>query len=114
VKQNPLEAKRAPVAVGMMITLVLSSGGCVRRPRMKAHANPQLAITNRTRLDINTATARDLERLPGVGRVIAERIVEHRTEHGAFRRVEHVMTVRGISERKFRAIAALITVQRTP
>jgi competence protein ComEA len=66
------------------------------------------------RLDINTATAQDLERLPGVGQVIAERIVEHRSQYGPFRRLEHLMIVRGISERKFRAMEPLITIKQIP
>ena len=59
-------------------------------------------------MNINAATAQELEKLPGVGKVIAERIVAHRQEYGPFRRAEHLMMVRGVSDRKFRAISALI------
>ena len=113
MKQNPPEAKRATVVVLLVTALLLSSTGCVRRPRMQSDTKPQGGFTDGTRLDINTATLQELERLPGIGRVIAERIIEHRAQHGLFRRIEHVMMVRGISERKFRAMEALITVQRT-
>jgi competence protein ComEA len=62
------------------------------------------------RININTASADELEALPGIGRAIAQRIVTHRSQHGPFRRVEHVMLVRGISEQKFLDIQRLITV----
>ena len=59
---------------------------------------------------INTASASDLERLPGVGSQIARRIIEHRERYGRFRRVEHLMMVRGISERRFNEMRSLIKV----
>lgn len=59
---------------------------------------------------MNTASSQELERLPGIGKVIAERIVAHREQYGPFRRAEHLMMVRGISDRKFRAIRSLIVV----
>ena len=63
------------------------------------------------RLDLNTATAAELAKLPGIGPETAERIVEHRTTFGPFRRPEHVMLIRGISEKRFRSIEPLITVK---
>lgn len=42
---------------------------------------------------------------------MAERIVAHRAQYGPFRRAEHLMMVRGISDRKFRAIQSMIVVQ---
>ena len=61
-------------------------------------------------VNINTASISDLEKLPGVGKVLAERIVEHREQYGAFRRAEHLLMVRGISDRKFREIRQMLTV----
>jgi competence protein ComEA len=60
-------------------------------------------------VNINTASPEELERLPGIGKGLAARIVEYRTQYGRFRRTEHLMMVRGISERRFRAMQALIT-----
>jgi competence ComEA-like helix-hairpin-helix protein len=62
-------------------------------------------------LNINVATASELEKLPGVGKVIAERIIIYRTKYGPFRRAEHLMMVNGISESKFREIRPLIAVE---
>ena len=62
-------------------------------------------------MNINLASAIELEKLPGVGKVIAERIVTYRQANGPFQRAEHLMMVRGISDRKFRAIQAMIVVE---
>ena len=63
-----------------------------------------------TRINLNTAPREELERLPGIGEGLAARIVAHRGRHGAFRRVEHLIIVRGISERRFAALRAFVTV----
>ena len=63
-------------------------------------------------ININTASVSDLEKLPGVGKVLAERIVEHRENYGPFRRAEHLLMVRGISDRKFREIQQMLTVDQ--
>ncbi|RLE13894.1 MAG: hypothetical protein DRJ28_06605 [Actinobacteria bacterium] len=51
-------------------------------------------------IDLNTASATDLESLPGVGPVLAERIVAFRTERGPFLTVEDLLDVSGIGESK--------------
>jgi competence protein ComEA len=61
------------------------------------------------RININTASREELERLPGIGEGLAARIVEHRERHGAFRRVEHLIIVRGISERRFAELRPFVT-----
>ena len=63
------------------------------------------------RVNVNAASAGELERLPGVGPVLAARIVEHRERYGPFRRVEHLLAVRGISERRFRDLRPHVTAQ---
>jgi competence protein ComEA len=62
-------------------------------------------------ININTASARELETLPGIGEGLAQRIIEHRGKYGSFRRAEHLMMVRGISDKRFRALRELITVE---
>lgn len=68
-------------------------------------------VASDKRININSATARELEGLPGIGKVMAERIVAHRERYGAFRRPEHLMMVDGISDRKFRALRDLIAIE---
>ncbi|MCQ0004610.1 ComEA family DNA-binding protein [Actinomadura madurae] len=52
-------------------------------------------------LDLNTATADQLDDLPGVGPVLAQRIVAYRTEHGGFRSIDQLQDVSGIGARRF-------------
>lgn len=61
-------------------------------------------------LDLNAATAAELQELPGVGPVLAERIITAREELGGFRAVEDLAAVRGIGERTLAELAALLSV----
>ena len=60
------------------------------------------------RIHLNRATASELDDLPGIGPVIAERIVAHRTEHGPFRAVEDLLDVPGIGEAKLASLRDLV------
>jgi competence protein ComEA len=62
------------------------------------------------RIDVNTASAVELELLPGVGPKMAERIVEERTRHGRFRRPRDLRRVKGIGEK---TLARLLPYVRT-
>ena len=64
------------------------------------------------RVDLNTATAAELEALPGIGPSLAGRIIEFRTSNGPFRSVDDVMLVRGIGPRTLEGFADLVTVSR--
>ncbi|MDV9190696.1 ComEA family DNA-binding protein [Streptomyces sp. SR27] len=59
-------------------------------------------------LSLNTATAEQLDTLPGVGPVLARHIVDHRTEHGGFRSVGELREVNGIGERRFADLEPLV------
>lgn len=59
-------------------------------------------------LSLNTATAEQLDTLPGVGPVLAQHIVDHRTEHGGFRTVAELREVDGIGERRFADLEPLV------
>jgi competence ComEA-like helix-hairpin-helix protein len=63
---------------------------------------------NAERININTASAEELERLPDIGPVLAKRIVEHRRKHGPFKRPQDIVVVRGLSAKLYRRIAHLI------
>lgn len=62
------------------------------------------------KININTASVGELTALPGIGEVIAERIIEYREESGIFLNIEEIMEVSGIGEGKFEAIKDLIAV----
>ena len=60
-------------------------------------------------LDLNTAPAEDLTRLPGIGEKRAEDIVAWREEHGPFQKVEELLRVPGIGEKRLAEIRDLVT-----
>ena len=61
-------------------------------------------------VNINTADVDTLTALPGIGQVLAERILAYRTQNGSFRAIEEITNVEGIGEKKAEAIFELITV----
>ena len=63
-----------------------------------------------TSVDLNRATAADLDALPGVGPVLAGRIIAQRERQGPFREVEELLAVRGIGPRLFARLRPRITV----
>ncbi len=61
-------------------------------------------------VDLNRATVAELETLPGVGPVLAQRLVDHREANGPFTAVGQLRDVRGIGEKTFQALADLVSV----
>ena len=97
-----------PIFVAVLISL--SCLACGRLPRNNvAHLDIRPAIPPFT-ININKASAGEIEQLPGVGKVTAERIVSYREQYGRFRRPEELLMVNGLSDKKFRAIRAMIVV----
>ena len=65
-------------------------------------------------ININTATVEELAQLPGVGDVIAARIVRHREVSGPFRSVNELVIVRGISRKMLEKLRPYVTVGTSP
>ncbi|MDT7842409.1 ComEA family DNA-binding protein [Streptomyces justiciae] len=59
-------------------------------------------------VSLNTATVDQLDTLPGVGPVLAQHIVDYRTQHGGFRSVDELREVNGIGERRFADLRNLV------
>ncbi|MEU9732736.1 ComEA family DNA-binding protein [Streptomyces sp. NPDC048002] len=59
-------------------------------------------------VSLNTATAEQLDTLPGVGPVLAQHIIDHRTRSGGFRSVEQLREVNGIGERRYAELRTLV------
>lgn len=78
-----------------------------RHPR--EFSRPSAPLT----LDVNRASQRDFERLPGIGPVLARRIVEYRESRGAFQDIEQLRRVKGIGKKTFDRIRAFIGVLPT-
>ena len=61
-------------------------------------------------VSLNTATAAELEKLPGIGPVLAQNILEHRRAHGPFSRAEDLLNVSGIGPSTLEAIRDLVVI----
>jgi competence protein ComEA len=61
-------------------------------------------------VDLNQATQRQLDVLPGIGPVLAGRIVEYRQRKGGFRRVSELRAVSGIGPKRYAALKDMVTV----
>lgn len=62
-------------------------------------------------VDLNDGTLAELEHLPGIGPILAGRIVAHRTSHGAFRRIEDLALVPGIGKKRLEQLRPLVGVR---
>lgn len=62
------------------------------------------------KVNLNTATLAQLDTLPGVGPVLAQRILDHRARHGGFRSVGDLRQVDGIGDARYEQIKELVTV----
>lgn len=63
------------------------------------------------KININNATLDELVILPGVGPVLAQRIIDYRVENGAFQTIEDLTNVSGIGEKTYQQLADFITVE---
>ena len=61
-------------------------------------------------VNVNTASATELEVLPGIGEVIAQRIIDYRTANGPFTTVDQLLGVSGIGDSILESIRDLVTV----
>jgi competence protein ComEA len=96
----------------VLCAMLLSTVGMVPLSAMAAGdgAKPA-AAASQAPLNLNQATAKQLEALPGVGKVTAEQIVAYRTEKGPFASVEDLGKVKGIGPKTLDKLRPLVAVR---
>ena len=95
------------VAVSCLLG-ALPTGAAAAQSKSAARSAAKPAST--AIVNLNTASATDLEGLPGIGAKTAARIVEYRQKNGPFKKVEELMNVRGVGEKNFLKLKPQITV----
>ena len=94
--KNVIMTRKSKIIILLLVALL--SGSCTSRV---AYEPTILVERSVDAININTASADELEKLPHIGRKTAENIVRFREENGPFRRPEHLMQIRGISEKRY-------------
>jgi competence protein ComEA len=89
-----------------VLALALATSGVA--PALAGQSKP--AQQTATVVNLNTATAAQLQDLPGIGARTAERIIEYRGKNGGFKKIEELMNVKGIGEKSFLKLKDRITV----
>ncbi len=92
------------IAAALVICGLCSAAMAQTTPAKGAPASPGAT------LNLNSATSAQLEELPGIGKVTADRIVEYRQKNGGFKKVEDLMNVRGVGEKGFLKLKPLVSV----
>ena len=103
--QGPLEVDRA---ASLSAPSAIPLAPVISPSQRHGQASPRQATP--VTLDLNRATEQELERLPGIGAVLARRIVQYRETHGRFRDLEQLRDVKGIGKKTFERIRAFLAV----
>jgi len=91
-----------------------AAGSSGARSSAGEQPSPTTAESTSSLIDINTATQEELESLPGIGPVTAQKIIAFREENGPFTSIEEIQKVSGIGPATFEKIRELITVGEQP
>lgn len=100
--------RRISIVVGVLLVVLVGA-----LPSQAASQNKDRQankVTASAPVNLNTATAVQLESLPGIGPRTAERILEYREKSGGFKKIEELMNVQGVGEKNFLKIKDLISV----
>ena len=103
--QEPLESDRVPAAL-----VPSTTSRTPLMPPSRRHGQAFSRESAATTLDVNLATEQEFERLPGIGPVLARRIVQYRETQGSFQDVQQLRRVKGIGKKTFERIRGFVSV----
>ena len=110
---------KLPIILVALMALTFSSCNLHREvsnnnspsPKRVEQASVSQSQSHKPCVNLNAAAAQELKDLPGIGDVMAQRMIDYRERHGRFRRTEDVIIVEGFSEKRYRAIADRICIE---
>lgn len=89
---------------------LLVSGGIVRSVSADSHAQAKQSQAAMERININTASQKELLKLKGIGTSYADRIIQYREKHGPFQKPDDILKVKGIGKKTWEDNKDLIAV----
>ena len=104
MRTSSLRLAETGLTLFLLATLVVPSLAIASQ---QANAEEQ----NKEKIEINSATAQQLQEVPGIGPALATRIIEFREEHGRFERVEDLLNVQGIGVRTLERMRPYLMVE---
>ena len=102
--------RRFMFALVILAATLISGPSTAWAQAAKSGASSKARATAANPVNLNSASAAQLQTLPGIGASTAQRIVEYRQKNGNFKKIEELMNVKGIGEKSFLKLKPLITV----
>ena len=102
--------KYTVLVIVVMAAAIFGTAACSVRNEAPTTSSDVRFSPSAAAININTASAEELQKIPHIGEKMAAQIVEHRERYGPFRRPEHLMLIPGISDSRFRKIRDLVRV----
>jgi competence protein ComEA len=98
------------VVIWILLAAFAAGAPVVSAQARRSPAAAKARATAAAPVNLNSATAAQLQTLPGIGASTAQRILDYRQKNGSFKKIEELMNVKGIGEKSFLKLKPLITV----